>query len=310
MLNGRWNTALLLLVSAAPVVCFAQMPPSNSGDYAATVTSVAGAVSVLRDNDAWALDVGDLVQVKQIIVSGPDGHATFQVSDGSTFEVFPNSHVVFRKNPPNWRDLIDVLVGRVKVHIQKWGNQPNPNRIHTPTAVISVRGTTFDVAVNEDDESTVIEVEEGVVEVRHALLPGGNPRVVNAGESLTVYKSQPLARSSIDRGRIAQHILRALQDALYTAVYRNPRTGIPGAGGAAGRRNSGRRHYGRHDGSDPTTCSSRDLGRGHGSAAASGANAVAKLSLQRLVGRAASGCGLRQQIARNRTLPSTRVPSR
>jgi hypothetical protein len=233
MLNGRSSTALWLLLSGAPVICVAQMPPSDSGNYAAEVTSLTGAVSVLRDNQAWALSVGDFVQVKQIIVSGPDGHAIFQVADGSTFEVFPNSHVVFRKNPPNWRDLIDILVGRVKIHIQKWGSQPNLNRIHTPTAVISVRGTTFDVAVDEDDESTLIEVEEGVVEVQHALLPRGNARVITAGESITVYKTQPLAKSGVDRGRIAQYILRALQDALYTAVYRNPRTGIPGSGGGS-----------------------------------------------------------------------------
>jgi len=54
------------------------------------------------------------VQVKELIITGPDGDAVFQVSDGSTFEVYPNSELVFRKNPPNWKDLIDVLVGRVR----------------------------------------------------------------------------------------------------------------------------------------------------------------------------------------------------
>ena len=35
----------------------------------------------------------------------------------------------------------------------------------TPTAVISVRGTTFDVSVDEDDETTQVDVEEGTVVV-------------------------------------------------------------------------------------------------------------------------------------------------
>ncbi len=164
-----------LLMAATAVVCFAQMAPSDSTDYAAKVITLTGQVSVLKDNQPWALNPGDSVQVRQIIISGPDGHASFQVSDGSTFEVFPNSTVVFRKNVPNWRDLLDVLVGRVRVHIQKLGNQPNPNRIYTPTAVISVRGTTFDVAVTDQDESTVVEVEEGEVAVQHALRPVGAP---------------------------------------------------------------------------------------------------------------------------------------
>jgi hypothetical protein len=219
-----------LLFAAMAGVCPAQMPPSDSGQYAAKVTSLQGQVSVLKDNQPWALTVGDAVQVRQIIVSGPDGHATFQVSDGSTFEVFPNSNVIFRKNVPNWSDLLDVLVGRVRVHIQKWGKEPNPNRIYTPTAVISVRGTTFDVSVNEDSEATIVEVEEGEVAVQHALRPVGSPKILHSGESITVYKNYPLEARTIDKGVIVQHGLRALMDALYTSVYRNPR-GIPGIGG-------------------------------------------------------------------------------
>lgn len=222
-----------LLFAAFAGVCLAQMPPSDAGQYAARVTSLNGQVSVLRDNQPWALSVGDSVHVRQLIISGPDGHAMFQVSDGSTFEVFPNSNVVFRKNIPNWSDLLDVLVGRVRIHIQKLGTTPNPNRIYTPTAVISVRGTTFDVSVNEDSESTVVEVEEGEVAVQHALHPVGSPKILHSGESVTVYKNYPLEARTIDKGMIAQHGLRALMDALYTAAYRNPR-GIPGIGGGAG----------------------------------------------------------------------------
>lgn len=224
----------LLLAVLTPVVCLAQFPTSDSGDYAAKVVSITGSVSVLKDSQPWALGTGDSVQVRQIIISGPDGHALFQVSDGSTFEVFPNSHVTFRKNPPNWRDLIDVLVGRVKIHIQKWGDQPNPNRIYTPTAVISVRGTTFDVSVSDDDESTIVEVEEGQVAVQHALLPRGGPKVLNAGESITVYRNQPLEAHAIDKGTLVQHVLRALVDAVQTTVTNTPRTGGSGGGGSTG----------------------------------------------------------------------------
>src|SRR5437868_7247432 len=135
-----------LLMAASVLVCSAQQfSPSN--DAAAQVTALNGQVSVLRDSEPWALNVGDRVQAQQVIVTGRDGFATFQVSDGSFFEVYPNSNVVFRRNPGNLRDLLDVFVGRVKIHIQKLMGQPNPNRVITPTAVISVRGTTFDVSV-------------------------------------------------------------------------------------------------------------------------------------------------------------------
>jgi ferric-dicitrate binding protein FerR (iron transport regulator) len=228
-----WNALVGLLFAATLPVCAQFAPPTESAGYAAKVVTLTGSVSLLRDHQPWALSPGDVVQVKQIIVSGPDGHAVFQVSDGSTFEVFPNSHVVFRKNAPNWRDLIDVIVGRVKVHIEHWGNQPNPNRVFTPTAVISVRGTTFDISVDEESESTLVEVVDGEVEVSHALV-GGNSRILRTGESLTVYRTIPLEARLIDKGTIFQHALRSLMDALQTIATRTPRGGIGGIGGGGG----------------------------------------------------------------------------
>jgi ferric-dicitrate binding protein FerR (iron transport regulator) len=224
-----WARAYLVvvLIAVGTVMCSAQiMPPSAEG--AAKVISLDGQVSALRDTTPWALNVGDEVQIRQVIITGPDGFAKFQVSDGSTFEAYPNSNIVFRKNPGNWRDLLDVLVGRVKIHIQKWGGQPNNNRILTPTAVISVRGTTFDVGVEDDDETTVVSVEEGIVDVRHALRPGLT-KTLNAGESLHVYKDQPLAQSTVDKGAVVRRVLQGLRDAAFTMATHSPaHTGVPG----------------------------------------------------------------------------------
>ena len=216
--RGTYRVVLLLAVGA--VLCSAQILPLST-EAAAKVISLTGQVSVLKDSQPWALNVGDAVQMQQVIVTGPDGFAQFQVSDGSNFEVYPNSNVIFRKNPGNWRDLLDVLVGRVKIHIQKWGGQPNPNRVITPTAVISVRGTTFDVGVDEDDETTIVSVEEGVVDVRHALRPG-LVKTLNAGESIHVYKDQPLAQSTVDKGAVVRRILQGLRDAAFTAATHSP----------------------------------------------------------------------------------------
>jgi len=219
---------LSLLLAVTAVVCLAQMPPADSANYAAKVMELTGQVSVLKDATPWALNVGDLVQVRQLIMTGPDGQARFRVSDGSTFDVYPNSRVVFRKDAPNWRDLLDVLVGRVKVHIEHLYG-PNPNKIQTPTAVISVRGTTFDVSVEDEDESTTVEVEEGLVEVQHALLPRGNSKLLTTGESIKVYRNVPIATNRIDKGDLARRVLRAAMDAVTTWESRIPRTGA-GAG--------------------------------------------------------------------------------
>ena len=223
------TVVLSLLVAAVAGVCQGQFTSFDTATYAAKVISQTGQVSVVKDTQPWALSVGDSVQIRDLIITGPDGHALLQVSDGSTFEVFPNARVVFRKNPPNWKDLLDVLVGRVRVHIEHFGSVPNPNRVLTPTAVISVRGTTFDITVDDDDETTLVEVEDGQVEVQHALLPRGNSKLLNPGESLRVSRNEPIAARGLDKGNLARILLRSMANAAITMATR-----MPGSGGGAG----------------------------------------------------------------------------
>ncbi len=229
----RLNSACLLTALVASAVLAppvrAQFWNSSSASAAATAVVVEGNVSLLRDSYLWAVNAGDRIQPQQIIVTGPDGYAVFRVADGSTFEVFPNSRVTFRANSGNWRDLVDVWLGRIRVQIQKLGGAPNFNRVHTPTAVISVRGTVFDVSVDPSDETTHIVVEEGQVAVEHRLLPrDGDPKILNAGEELVVYRNSPLsAMRRLDRGRVMQF----MADVVWQILIRTPR--LPGGGGGA-----------------------------------------------------------------------------
>jgi ferric-dicitrate binding protein FerR (iron transport regulator) len=220
---------LWLLLAATLSVCLAQSIPSLPlpTDGAAKVMALTGRVSVWKDTGLWALNTGDLVQVKQLIVTGPDGYAQFQVADGSTFEVYPDSQVTFRNNSGTWQDLVDVWIGRIKTHIQKLGGQPNYNRVHTPTAVISVRGTTFDVEVKDDGETLVV-VEEGEVEVQHAQVPG-KPKMLGPGQWLRVFPNVPLAKGAMDKGSIHAAVFRALSDALFTILTQNHTGGLGGS---------------------------------------------------------------------------------
>lgn len=234
----RWMGSMSargLLLAAVLGVCFAQAPPVLSTDSAATVVVLTGSVSLMRDSTPWALKEGDHVRPGKEIVTGPDGYVKFQVSDGSEFEVFPNSHVTFRDNPGNWKDLLNLLLGRVKVHIQKLGGQPNNNRVFTPTAIISVRGTIFDIVVEDEGDSTLVSVDEGLVEVQHLRIPG--TKLVYPGETLRVNKNEPLARSVIDKGSLIRGVLRAAADIVYSTIYQNPRAPSgtpPTAGGGTG----------------------------------------------------------------------------
>ncbi|HTQ56864.1 MAG TPA: FecR domain-containing protein [Bryobacteraceae bacterium] len=199
-------------------------------DGAARVITLNGQVSVLRDGSPWVLNVGNSVEPGQIIVTGPDGYALFQIADGSTFEMFSNARVVFRANPGSWRDLLDLVLGRIKVHIEKLGGQPNYNRVRTPTAVISVRGTVFDVAIEDEDDTTLVSVEEGQVGVQHLLKPGPE-KILNQGESIRVFRNQALAQTAVNHDGLIRNVLRQAEQAMYEIVYR---TRMPGTVGTSG----------------------------------------------------------------------------
>jgi hypothetical protein len=224
---GRGRTAKLsLLLAVTAAVCLAQF--NSSGEYAATAIKVEGQVSYLKDGRIpWAISVGERIPMQTDIVTGPNGHAVFQVSDGSTFEVYPNALATFRKNTGNWRDLIDLYYGRIRVQIEHLLG-PNPTNVHTPTAVISVRGTTFDVTVEDDTETTQVDVEEGRVSVQHALLYG--EQILIDGQSLRVYRNEPIAAAGLDKANIMRRIGRAAVDAAVTWANGRGKVGIGGSG--------------------------------------------------------------------------------
>jgi hypothetical protein len=224
-----------LLLLAVCSVLNAQMTRTLPGapitDGTARVLELTGQVSVLRNGDLWALLPNGTVTPGQEIVSGPDGHAMLEVSDGSHVEVFPNSHLLFRANRTSLRDLLDVILGKVRIHIEKLGGQPNPYKVTSPTAFIAVRGTTFEVTVDAS-ETTMVAVEEGRVEVYHRLSGSNKSVVLNPGYSVTVFKNEPLAESHVDRVRtltkaIDQVAERAMAVIRQTGVIKPPTGTVP-----------------------------------------------------------------------------------
>jgi len=149
--SGTVIKVATILFAACAALC-AQSPVPDP-DGAAKLLSFTGQISVLRGNYAWALNSGDAIKPLEVVVTGPDGYGIFEVADGSKFEVFPNSKVVFRANRGDWRDLLEVMLGKIRVQIEHFGGLPNNNKVRTPTAVISVRGTIFVVEVDPDTKT-------------------------------------------------------------------------------------------------------------------------------------------------------------
>jgi hypothetical protein len=211
-------SARALLLASAAVVSLTPLSAQIGdpfGPDAAKLIVMTGRVSVLKDGVEWARSVGDVIQPKQIIITGDDGYAKFQLADGSTFEVFQNTRAVFHDSP-GWQEMLNVLIGRVKFYIEH-KNGPNHKQVTTQTAVISVRGTIFDVAVEDQDGTTLVSVEEGVVDVQH-LRFGGNRIQLHSGESIRVFPDQPLAKVA-DKTDAVRAALRAAERAVYDILY-------------------------------------------------------------------------------------------
>lgn len=176
--------------------------------YAAKATAVSGQVSRLRDDRPWALSSGERVPIQDVITTGVDGYAHFEVAGGSSFDVFANSRVVFRQNAASAGDLLDVLAGRVKVHLKPTAAQ-QMQRIFCPTAIISAHEpATIALAMGEDD-TVRIDVIEGEVGIQHALLPRNEPVLVRAIDAILVQKDQPISRR-VDRGSLYRYSVKIL----------------------------------------------------------------------------------------------------
>jgi hypothetical protein len=187
----------------------------------------SGQVSFIKDSSGYLNALMDTSEIKPgyVIKTGPDGYAKIQVPDGSTFEVFKNSEVTYLKTD-SITDLINVWLGKVKVVIQHLQGVPNPNNVITPTALISVRGTVFDVEVEDVDGTTLVILDEGAVDVRH-LKKGGRAAKLVPGQAIRVYPDQPLEIKGDHGGlyKMIQIVKRAGEDYIYTR---------PGGGGSGG----------------------------------------------------------------------------
>ena len=218
-----------LLLAATLLVCLA---PLRAQEGTARTVALMGDVSYLKDGAngyKWALNQNQEVKPQWIIKTGKDGYAKFQVSDGSTIEVFPESEFTFRQDLGNWTHLLNIWIGHIKVMIQHLPGVANPNNVTSPTAVISVRGTIFDVVVEDLEGTTVVSVDDGLVQVHHRLQPGPD-KFLGRGEAVRVFPNQPLAKL-VDRGNIFMRVARAAEQAIYQGLAQ--RGGIGGSPGGA-----------------------------------------------------------------------------
>lgn len=172
---------------------------------AAKILSVEGPVEIRRPANNQpqlqqiAFKPSDELRAGDTIITGRKGRLVLSLSDGSQAVIAAQTTVVIKDLSQSPRTLFHVLRGKTRLQIEKLGGRPNPYRVHTPTAVIAVRGTIFDVLV--EDDQTQVFLHEGEVAVTSLRWPE-QPIFLTAGQTIRIRLQRPLSNpGSFKAGR-------------------------------------------------------------------------------------------------------------
>jgi len=116
------------------------------------------------------------------------GRILLQQIDGSQILVRAHTRLMVQQPTPTERGYFQLLLGRIRAVITKRTGGAAPFELGTPSAVIAVRGTQFEVEVNKKQE-TKVSVSEGVVEVFGRQ--SGMSVMVSPGSSTRVKMNTP-----------------------------------------------------------------------------------------------------------------------
>jgi hypothetical protein len=107
------------------------------------------------------------------------GSILLELQDGSQVLIKAHSNVVLKSSNEGKGFSLELFLGRILVKVQKRMGETPSFRMGTPSAVITVRGTRFEVEVNRK-QKTYVDVFEGIVEVQ-GLMPGSRHVLIRPG---------------------------------------------------------------------------------------------------------------------------------
>jgi uncharacterized membrane protein YgcG len=160
-------------------------PVTVNAPYAgATVSDIKGKVSVQLPAQAFSAPVRGEILPPETTVSTDEGRLLLKLSDGSDILVRPHTRLVLKQPETTGWKYFQMMIGRIRTSIQKRMGGAPAFQIGTPSAVISVRGTKFEVEVDRRGY-TEVDVDEGVVELE-SIGGQGESVLITAGFSSRV----------------------------------------------------------------------------------------------------------------------------
>ncbi|HEY2389800.1 MAG TPA: FecR family protein [Candidatus Angelobacter sp.] len=177
--------ALMGLVLFCACALAQEASPAANAPYAgATISDFKGKVSIQLPAQAFSAPSRGQVLPPDTTVSTQEGRLLLKLSDGSDVLVRPYTKLLLKQPETSGWKYFQLLLGRVRTQIQKRIGGSPAFQIGTPSAVISVRGTKFNVEVDRRG-FTEVDVDEGVVELE-AATGRGEAVIITAGFSSRV----------------------------------------------------------------------------------------------------------------------------
>ncbi|MFL7893178.1 MAG: FecR domain-containing protein [Anaerolineales bacterium] len=203
--TGQWmvipavaGAALLILmvfVLAAGAGIYFSGP---RGAQAAVLSDLSGVVEVLEANTTaeWtALSDGDRVKSGQRLRTGAESRVVLTFFDGTQVTLNPNTDLVLDEIDGDWGKELKVSLiqneGMTSHQVVPLKGEESLYSVYTPSGEASVRGTSFNVMVEETGDS-VFAVETGAVLVSN----NGDEAVLAAGQGLVTELGKPLEATS------------------------------------------------------------------------------------------------------------------
>jgi hypothetical protein len=201
----------------------------------AKILSSSGSVQITRSSTNGAepyrigINVGEKLFAGDVIKTGFGGRLVIALRDGSQAVISQNTTVEIKDANNSPRTIFNILRGKTRIKIERLGGKPNPYRITTPTTVIAVRGTIFDVFVSGDE--TRVFVDEGEVSVVSLFFPE-QEIILTPGFFTRVKKDQPPQSPGLFKpGRNNSVFNPVSSNGAGRGVFDNPSQDNPGKSG-------------------------------------------------------------------------------
>lgn len=216
------NKKLPVIIASAAVIAAVAVVVTiivlNSGHRVIKVESFEGVVALVRDSKDTELIDGMSLKSEDIITTGVDGLIELLVDADKHILAQADTAftIVASGNDKKGKLKIDLVYGTSLIEIENKLAEGSEVEVTTPNATLSVRGTTFETSYTEADNTTVVKVTDGVVNVASDT----ESVEVSAGQMATVKDDEiEVGQLPIAYNNVTSFAIRHMNSHDYSDIY-------------------------------------------------------------------------------------------